>query len=79
MYSTIRSRVLCSSDREGMTELELCSHDKADTRLMLHVSEVAHIGHRATMVRTVDTDVVVIILSHILNTPVSELWVHCRT
>ena len=42
---------------------------------MLQVSDAAHRGHRAIMVRTVDTYVVVIILSHILNTHLSELWI----
>ena len=73
VYSTMGSQVLCTSGREDMTELEPCSHEEADTRLMLHVSDAAHRGHRAIMVRTVYIDVVVIILSDILNTPVSEL------
>ena len=44
--------------------LFLCSHEEADTRLILHAAHASAHGHRALWtVRTVDTDVVVLAIT----------------
>jgi len=37
-----------------------CSHEEADSRMLLHVSHAAEHGHHHILIRTVDTDVVVL-------------------
>ena len=40
-----------------------CSHEEADSRMLLHVSHAANHGHHKILIKTVDTDVVVLAVS----------------
>lgn len=40
-----------------------CDHEEADTRIAIHIKDSLEKGARAILVRTVDTDVIVIIAS----------------
>ena len=42
-------------------------HEEADTRIMLHVYDSLASGSRKIMIRTVDTDVVVILIGEFHN------------
>ena len=59
-----------------LSSLAPCTHEEADSRMMLHVSHAARHGHNKIMIRTVDTDVVVLAVSvvHHLQ-PENELWI----
>ena len=37
-----------------------CTHEEADSRMLLHVAHAARNGHHKIMIQTVDTDVVVL-------------------
>ena len=52
-----------------------CRHEEADTRLLLHAANAAKCGLKKVMLRTVDTDVVVIAIGAFHDLSVSELWV----
>ena len=39
-----------------------CNHEEADTRVMVHIFHAAQHGHRKFYVRTVDTDILIILL-----------------
>ena len=41
----------------------------------MHVNEIAQRGHSNVMVRTVDTDVVIIAIAHFLDSGLQELWI----
>ena len=43
--------------------------------MLFHVLHAAEHGHMKIMIRTVDTDVVVLAISHVRNIPVDELWI----
>ena len=58
IYATDGSDVLSSMVDADMTSLVPCSHEEADTRLLLHVADAVQKGFRKVCVRTVDTDVV---------------------
>ena len=60
IYATNENNVACSVADPDLSGLAPCSHEEADTRLFLHVSDAVQKGYRKTCVRTVDTDVVVI-------------------
>ncbi|KXJ25043.1 hypothetical protein AC249_AIPGENE29235 [Exaiptasia diaphana] len=44
-----------------------CNHEEADTRLLAHVADALQRGSKEVSVRTVDTDVVVILIGHFYN------------
>ena len=58
-----------------LTGLVPCSHEEADTRLFLHVADAVKKGYRKLLVRTVDTDVVVVAIATLNRTKHDELWV----
>lgn len=71
--------VLSSSDR-CKDNIDPCNHEEADTRIMVHVADAVTHGFKRIMIRTVDTDVVVLAVScvsKLLNS--LELWVHIGT
>ena len=52
-----------------------CSHEEADSRMLLHVSHAANHGHHNILIKTVDTDVVVLAVSVAQGLlPEDELW-----
>ena len=58
-----------------LTGLVPCSHEEADIRLFLHVSDAVKKGYRKLLLRTVDTDVVVVAMVALNRTKPDELWV----
>jgi len=65
------------SSRECVTQSALapCDHEEADTRLFLHALHCAQSGHRKVLIRSVDTDVVVLAIDKIPDISLEELWV----
>ncbi len=57
----------------------LCDHEEADTRMCIHVKHALQAGARKILVRTVDTDVIVILVGiffDLHNTyPDMHIWV----
>ncbi|KAI8477797.1 hypothetical protein Bbelb_444750 [Branchiostoma belcheri] len=51
--------VQCVAPRDT-SRIAPCNHEEADSRIMVHVADAAAEGFRKIMVRTVDTDVVVL-------------------
>ena len=54
--------------------LQSCSHEEADTRILLHVAHCARQGLRKVRIRKVDTDVVVRAIGHFPALRLDELW-----
>ena len=65
--------MLTSSNRSEMSNLSPCTHEEADTRLMIHALDASLRGHRRIKIRTNDTDVIV--LSVVSTLPVDEFWI----
>ena len=55
------------------------NHEEADTRIVFHVYDSLERGANKIMVRTVDTDIVVILIDHFYNIvnryPEADIWV----
>ena len=49
-----------SVETEGLTP---CNHEEADTRIFIHVKHVSGRGLKKVLIRTVDTDVVVLAIA----------------
>ena len=75
LYTTAGESVLSSKNRMDLTSLAPCTHEKADTHLMVHVLDARLCGHRRIMIRTNDTDAVVLAASIVNTIPAEELWV----
>ena len=48
---------------------------EADSRIFVHIKDMAQQGHTKVMICTVDTDVVVIVVAKFLQIDLEELWV----
>jgi len=59
-----------------LSSLAPCTHEKADSRMLLHASHAARHGHHKIMIRTADTDVDVLAVLVAQNLqPENELWI----
>ena len=67
MYATCRTEVLCSPAESELTSLAPCSHEEADTRMLLHVADAVQKGMRKVAIRTEDADVVVLSVASFNN------------
>lgn len=73
ILSTYDDQVL-SSPPMDTSSLE-CTHEEADTRMILHLQHLSNCGFRKLLIRTVDTDVVVLAVSAIQSLDVEEVWI----
>ena len=75
LFSTFGDSVLSSASREDLSSISPCSHEEADTRLLLHVLDAARSEHTRIAVITNDTDVLVLAVAMFQEIPVNKLWV----
>ncbi|KAL8570748.1 hypothetical protein ACOMHN_006898 [Nucella lapillus] len=61
--------------QHDMTGLHPCNHTKADTRIILHLAHAAQQGHQVALVRTVDSDVVILAIHFFTTLGLSQLWI----
>ena len=74
IISTVDVEVISSThiDKEELTP---CNHEEADTRIFVHARHASNHGLRKIMIRTVDTDVVILAIANVHKISVEELWV----
>ena len=75
IVSTYLDRVKSFPQISSEQNVSPCGHEEADTRLLLHAKHAAHDDHTNILIRTVDSDVVVLALFAFHSIDVSELWV----
>ena len=68
--------VLCSPPATRRNKLSPCSHEKVDTRMMVHIADAVQDGHQSVMIRSTDTDVVVLVVATL---DLKELWMSSGT
>ena len=64
-----------SSQPTNIESLAPCSQEEADTRILLHTADGARKGCKTILIRTVDTDVVVLAVSHANEIGCEQLWI----
>ncbi len=74
IIATHHKDVLCTQPR-NTTGLAPCTQEEADTRIFLHVSDATNHGYRKLMIRTVDSDVLVLAIAAVQQLTIDELWV----
>ena len=76
VYVTSGESVLHSGSTNAMPN---CNHEEADTRIVVHMQHALQQGMRKIEVRTVDTDVVVILVGAFRALsgiqPLADIWV----
>jgi hypothetical protein len=75
VLSTSGKTVLCSRQADDLSSISPCNHEEADTRLLLHAADAVQKGLKKVMIRTVDTDVVVLAVAVCHQIEVEELWI----
>ena len=74
IVTTNGSDVMCIPARD-ISHLAPCDHEEADTRMMLHLADAVRDGFQKILLRTVDTDVVVLAMAATTKLKIKELWV----
>ncbi|XP_071477249.1 uncharacterized protein [Diadema antillarum] len=76
LYVTSGTSVIARGDCEPMAD---CTHEEADTRITVHLQHAVERGSRKIVIRTVDTDVLVILIgqfpSLFIEHPDIDIWV----
>lgn len=75
VYATDGVDVLCSQPNADCAYISPCNHEEADTRVILHASDAANKGSKKCLIRTVDTDILVLAIAYVERIGVEELWV----
>ena len=73
--STKGDSVVCNGQRDDISGLAPCKHEETDTRLLLLAADAGKCGFNKIMLRTIDTDVLVIAIATFHELALSELWI----
>lgn len=80
LFTTIiADHALTAQACDGLQGISPCGHKEADTRMLLHAVHAAGCGHKKLLIRTVDTDVVVLAVSQAQHLNLSKMWVAIGT
>lgn len=71
---TTQGPVVLSNHPVDESFLSPCSHEEADTRMMVHLADAAKLNKRV-LLRTVDTDVVVLAIASVALHPGLKVWI----
>lgn len=75
MFATLGQGVLTYPSRSDLSNLSPCTHEESDSRMMVHVADAVTNGHTSIVIRTVDTDVVVLAVAVLYKLKLQELWI----
>lgn len=75
LYCTRDTTVVASHDSDIGSDIAPCNHEEADARPILHALHCAKKGYRRILIRSVDTDVVVLAIATFHALSVDELWI----
>ncbi|KAK3910837.1 Protein dachsous [Frankliniella fusca] len=79
VYSTTDSDVVCSSSAADLSFISPCNHEEADSRMILHVADASRKGLKTCMIRTSDSDVLVLAVAYAKQIESQTLWVSIGT
>eukprot|EP00794_Sanderia_malayensis_P001481 gene1481-1638_t len=75
IFATHGENVLSSEEMPDMSALSPCTHEEADTRMIIHTFDASLHGHRRIKIRSNDTDVVVLAVAFAPLISIDELWI----
>ena len=79
VIATNGTGILCSPPVTEVRKLSSCWHEEEDTRMIVHVADAVEKGHKSVVIRTADTDVVVLAVTAVVALDLNELWVSYGT
>ena len=62
--STTNENVISNREVPDLEMLQPCSQEEADTRVFLHLKHAVAHGHKKALIKTSDTDIVVLAIYH---------------
>ena len=74
LISTESEKVL-SNKPFDVSALQTCNHAEADTRIILHLAHASSQGHDKAFVRTINSDMIVLVIAFYEQLGLSELWI----
>ena len=74
IYATDKEKVLCSQRHFDCEFISPCNHEEADTRVIIHACDAARKGNKNILIRTVDTDILVLAIANVERIGAHELW-----
>ena len=74
LITTHHAKVLCNQSRHT-SGLAPCTHEEADTHILLHLEDAMEEEYTKASLRTVDTDVLVLAVAAAQRLGITELWV----
>ena len=75
VISTFGEEVISNPSHVDVSNLAPCNHEEADTRMMLHAADAVKQGFSKIVIRTVDTDVVILSVATVAKFQQVQLWV----
>ena len=67
--------VIANSDSKIGADIAPCYHEEADTRLILHAIHCTKHGNRRILIRSVNTDVVVLWIATFHALSIGKIWI----
>ena len=77
LLSTMQSVI--SNKQQDISDLQPCNDTEGDTRILLYIAHTANQGLHIALMRTVDSDVVILAIHWFASLGLSELWVCLST
>jgi hypothetical protein len=74
LITTIGDKVQCCP-RKAKDSLQPCTHEEADTRMILYVDDFARSKMHKVLITTTDTDVLVLAIRHFSQNDSDKLWI----
>ncbi|KAK3785613.1 hypothetical protein RRG08_015498 [Elysia crispata] len=76
VMTTFGESALCSPVQTDMQALIPCTHEEADTRMFIHVADATHSGYERIILRSSDSDVIVIAISCVQDLCLEDYGLH---
>ena len=75
IVATLKEQVLSNQNLEHVDLLSPCSHEEADTRILLHTNHASKTGHENVTIRSNNTDVLVLAVHFFKHMGLKQLLV----
>ncbi len=77
VFITSNDKVKCNPLDKDISRISPCTHDEGNICMFVHVKDAVLCGHTSIMLRTVDTDVVILAISIVQDLNI-QLWIFIK-
>ncbi len=79
VYTNKGENVVTTTTDIDMQNLSPCNHEEADSRICIHAQHISANGYDSIMIRTIDSDIVVLVVSVYHELGIDKVWVAYNT